>query len=111
MTQLIALDTLPDRPIEVGGIVSVVVVRPANVVKDVRENIRNMLGGRMPHYEALIQQAMDTALLELEARAAAQGYDGVVGVKLTHPVVVDGAVEIIAYGNGFRFAQAELPST
>jgi len=40
MTQLIALDTLPDRPIEVGGIVSVVVVSAANVVKDVRENIR-----------------------------------------------------------------------
>lgn len=106
MTQLIALDTLPDRPIEVGGIVTVVVVSAANVVKDVRENIRNMLGGRMPHYEALIQQAINMALTELEERAAAQGYEGVVGVKISHPVVVDGAVEVIAYGNGFRFVQA-----
>jgi uncharacterized protein YbjQ (UPF0145 family) len=107
MTQLIALDTLPDRPIEVGAIITVVVVSAANVVKDVRENIRNMLGGRMPHYEMLIQQAMNMALLELEQRAAAQGYDGVVGVKIGHPVVVDGAVEVIAYGNGFRFAETE----
>lgn len=106
MTQLIALDTLPDRPIEVGGIVTAVVVSAANVVKDVRENIRNMLGGRMPHYEALIQEAINMALLELEQRAAAQGYDGVVGVKLSHPFVVDGGVEVIAYGNGFRFAQS-----
>ncbi len=104
MTQLIALDTLPDRPIEVGGVVTVVVVSAANVVKDVRENIRNMLGGRMPHYEALIQHAIDMALDEMEQRAAALGYDGVVGLKISHPVVVDGAVEVIAYGNGFRFA-------
>ena len=84
---------------------TVVVVRAANVVKDVRENIRNMLGGRMVHYEALIQDAVNTALAELEQRAAALGYDGVVGVKLSHPKVVEGAVEVIAYGNGFRFAQ------
>lgn len=107
MTQLIALDTLPDRPIEVGGIVSVVVVSAANVVKDVRENIRNMLGGRMPHYEWLVQNTVDTALAELEQRAASLGYDGVVGVKISHPVLVEGAVEVLAYGNGFRFAQAD----
>ncbi len=107
MTQLIALDTLPDRPIEVGGIVTVVIVSAANVVKDVRENIRNMLGGRMPHYEALIQDGINVALAEMEARAASMGYDGVVGLKISHPLVVDGAVQVIAYGNGFRFAQAD----
>ena len=49
MTQLIALDTLPDRPIEVGGNVSVVVVIAANGIKYVSENIHNHLGGRIPH--------------------------------------------------------------
>jgi uncharacterized protein YbjQ (UPF0145 family) len=80
----------------------VVVVAAANVVQDIRENIRNLVGGRMAHYERLIETALATALAELEQKARAAGYDGVVGVKISHPQVVDGGVEVIVYGNGFR---------
>ncbi len=105
MSLLIALDTLPDRPIEVGALITVVIVQAANIVKDLRENIRNLVGGRMVHYESLVQQAVNSALAELEQRAAAQGYDGVVGVKISHPIVVEGAVQILIYGNGFRYQE------
>ena len=54
------------------------------------------------HYESLIGNAVNNALRELDAKALSQGYDGVIGVKISHPVVVEGAVEVIAYGNGFR---------
>ena len=79
----------------------------ANVVKDIRENIRNLVGGRMAHYEVLIEQAIDAALVELEDRAKARGYDGVIGVKISHPQVVDGGVEVIVYGNGFKYLESE----
>ncbi len=99
---LISLDTLPDPNVEIGELLTVVVVRAANVVNDVRENIRNLVGGRMQHYEKLIQDALDTALQELEMKAKALGYDGVVGLKISNPTVVNGGVELIVYGNGFR---------
>ena len=63
--------------IEVGELLVVVVVYAANVVKDVRENIRNLVGGRMSHYEKLIAQAVELGLSDLEEKAAAKGYDGV----------------------------------
>lgn len=99
---LISLDTLPDRPVELGEMLYVVVVNSANVVKDIRENLRNLVGGRMPHYERLIEEGVAAALAQLDARALSAGYDGVIGVKITHPTVVDGGVEIVVYGNGFR---------
>jgi uncharacterized protein YbjQ (UPF0145 family) len=98
---LISLDTLPNSQVDVGELLTVVVVRAANVVNDVRENIRNLVGGRMQHYETLIQDALETALQELEAKASAKGYDGVIGVKIANPSVVNGGVELIVYGNGF----------
>ena len=53
--KLIALDQ-PHRPeVEIGELLVVVVVYAANIVQDVRENIRNLVGGRMSHYEALIK--------------------------------------------------------
>lgn len=100
---LISLDNLPqESTVEIGELLTVVVVKAANVARDIRENIRNLTGGRMKHYESLIQSAIDEALKELEQKAKNQGYDGVIGVKISNPVVVEGGAEIIVYGNGFK---------
>ena len=101
---LIALDQPPDPDAKVGELLVVVVVYAANIVKDVRENIRNLVGGRMSHYESLITKAIEQGLSDLKEKASAQGYDGVLGLKISHPVVVDGGVEVIIYGNGYRLA-------
>lgn len=108
--KLIALDQ-PHRPdVEIGELLVVVVVYAANIVQDVRENIRNLVGGRMSHYEALIAKAIEQGLSDLEEKAAGQGYEGVLGVKISHPLVVDGGVEVIIYGNGYRLAIQEEKS-
>lgn len=103
---LISLD-YPHDDIEIGELLVVVVVNAANVVKDIRENIRNLVGGQMSHYEGLVEDAIDRALAQLEEKAEAKGYDGVIGVKISHPHVVDSGVEVIVYGNGFRNKRAE----
>ena len=108
--KLIALDQ-PHRPdAEVGELLVVVVVYAANIVQDVRENIRNLVGGRMSHYEALIEKAIEQGITDLEKKAATQGYDGVLGVKINHPLVVEGGVEVIIYGNGFRIVPKQAKS-
>lgn len=75
----------------------------ANVVKDLRENLRNLVGGEMKHYEALLERTLTRALETLEEKAKANGYDGVLGVRVVAPKVVEGGAEIIVYGNGFRY--------
>jgi uncharacterized protein YbjQ (UPF0145 family) len=91
-----------DTVIEVGELLTSVTVMAANVVRDIRENIRNLVGGRMTHYEHLIETAVQNALADLEQKAKSRGYDGVIGVKIANPTVVDGGVEVVVYGNGFR---------
>ncbi len=99
---LISLDHSHDTEIEVGELLTVVVVKAANVGKDVLSNIRNLLGGTMIHYEELIQDAVDEALKKLQEKAKNSGYDGVIGVKISNPMVVTGGAEVIVYGNGFK---------
>ncbi len=102
--RLLATDgtATPADALDVGELFVAVAVRAANVVNDLRENIRNLVGGRMSHYERLIDEAVRAALADLEAQAQARGYDGVIGVKISHPSVVDGGVEVVVIGNGFR---------
>lgn len=100
---LITLDYHPNREIELGELLTAVAVNAANVVNDIRENIRNLVGGRMSHYEKLVDTAVTTALQDLERKAKERGYDGVIGVKISHPSLVEGGVEVVVYGNGFRY--------
>lgn len=99
---LISLD-VPHEDVEIGELLVVVSVNAANVVNDIRENIKNLVGGRMAHYEKLIESAVERALQQLQEKASARGYDGVLGVKISHPSVVDGGVEVVVYGNGFTY--------
>ncbi|MCC6167884.1 MAG: heavy metal-binding domain-containing protein [Caldilineaceae bacterium] len=99
-----------DTVIEVGELLTAVTVMAANVVRDIRENIRNLVGGRMTHYEQLIDEAVQKALDDLEQKAKRRGYDGVIGVKIATPTVVDGGVEVVVYGNGFRLHQSSAKS-
>ncbi len=100
---LFSLEQLPKKNIEQGELITVCAVSAANVVKDIHSNIRNLIGGKMEHYEKLIESTLDRAFDKLAKKAREKGYDGIIGVKISHPVVVDGGVEVVVYGNGFHY--------
>ena len=100
----VTTDRIDDTEIVTGEIVCAVAVSGANIVRDMREAIVNTIGGKMTRYEALIDMTIARALEMLKARAAEQGYDGVLAVRLSHPMITNGAVEVVATGTGFRYA-------
>ena len=89
--------------IEVGELIVAVAVHAASVVRDVQQNIRNLMGGTMGHYEKLVESTVERALERLGEKATERGYDGVVCVRVSHPSVAEGGVEVVVVGNGFRF--------
>lgn len=102
--RLLTTETTGDgRAVALEGVVFAAAISGANVLRDVREAITNTLGGRMTRYEELVDRTVERALETLAAKAEAAGYDGVLGVRLSHPVITDGAVEVVATGTGFRY--------
>ncbi len=101
---LILTSEAVDRPISRGEIVYAVAVSGANILRDMREAIVNTIGGRMTKYEALLDETIARALQGLSERARQQGYDGVLGVRISHPHITDGAVEVVVSGTGFKFS-------
>lgn len=91
------------RSIKEGEMITVAAVEAANIVRDIRERITNTFGGRMKQYERLVDIALERALAMLDEKAKEKGYDGVVAVRLSHPSLVEGGVEVIAYGTGFNY--------
>jgi uncharacterized protein YbjQ (UPF0145 family) len=104
---LYTVDQLPNRKIREGELLWASAVQAANIVRDVREMLTNTFGGRMRRYEGLMNDALARALAELEAKAKEQGYDGCLGVRISHPRIADGACEIFVYGTAFRFLSGD----
>ena len=101
---LITTETHVDRPVRIGAAVHANAISGANIVRDLRETITNTIGGHMTRYEALLDQTISRALRSLEDKAQEQGYDGVIGVRVSHPTITIGAVCVVVYGTGFNFA-------
>ena len=101
---LITTETHTDRPIRIGGAVHANAISGANIVRDLRETITNTIGGQMSRYESLLDQTINRALEALAEKARNEGYDGVIGLRISHPTITTGAVCVVVYGTGFHFA-------
>ena len=69
------------------GIVSGETIIGANAFKDFFAGIRDIVGGRSGSYESVLRKAKDTALKELEQRAAEMGANAVIAVDLDYETV------------------------
>jgi uncharacterized protein YbjQ (UPF0145 family) len=97
-----------DEPIERGEMVYAVAISGANILRDMREAVVNTIGGHMTKYEALLDQTIARALDGLAERARAKGYDGVLGVRIAHPTITNGAIAVTVTGTGFRLRGSEV---
>ncbi len=69
------------------GVVSGEVIMGINFVKDFFAGLRNIVGGRSGSYEDELIRARETALQELEKRAAEVGANAVVGIDIDYEVL------------------------
>ena len=80
--------TIEGQPIrEYKGIVTGETIIGANFVKDFFAGIRDIIGGRSGSYEKVLREAKDTALAEMEQRAASMGANAVVGIDIDYETV------------------------
>ena len=77
--------TIEGRPIrEYKGVVTGETIIGANVFKDLFASIRDIVGGRAAAYERTLSEAKDTAMKEMEERAAAMGANAIVGIDIDY---------------------------
>lgn len=69
------------------GIVTGEAIIGANIFRDMFAGITDILGGRSGAYEASLAEARETAVREMESRAAARGATAVLGVDLDYEVI------------------------
>ena len=75
------------RITEYYGIVTGETIIGANAFKDFFAGIRDIVGGRSGSYEGVLRKAKDTAIKEMQERAADMGANAVIAVDLDYETV------------------------
>ena len=69
------------------GIVTGETIIGANAIKDFMAGLTDFFGGRSSTYEKVLIEAKDSALAELQQRAAQKGANAIVGIDLDYETV------------------------
>ena len=80
--------TIEGQPIkQYLGIVTGETIIGANAIKDFMAGLTDFFGGRSTTYEKVLIEAKDSALAELQQRAAQKGANAIVGIDLDYETV------------------------
>jgi uncharacterized protein YbjQ (UPF0145 family) len=84
--------------VRVLGLVRGNTVRTRNVGQDILAGFRNLVGGEVTQYTAMLSQSREQALDRMRAEALALGANAILAMRMTTSTVMAGAAEILAYG-------------
>ena len=97
--------TVEDRADRQGDIVYACAISGANILRDMREAVVNTIGGHMTKYEALLDTDDCARPGDVSPSAPARkATTGCVGLRISHPFITSGAIEVVVAGTGFRYA-------
>ncbi|MCI4665537.1 MAG: YbjQ family protein [Neomegalonema sp.] len=84
------------------GVVRGNAVRARHVGKDILAGLRNLVGGELTEYVKLLAESREQAMDRMVADATSVGADGIVGIRFTTSMVMQGAAEMLAYGTAVK---------
>lgn len=85
---------------EYKGIVTGETIIGANIFKDFKASIRDIIGGRSNSYEKVLIEARDTSMKEMEERAAKLGANAIVGVDIDYETLGQSSSMLMVAVNG-----------
>lgn len=92
-------ENIPQKEISaVLGIARGSTVRTRNVAYDMFAAVKNIVGGEIEQYTKLQADAREQALQRMIDDAHKMGADGIINIRFTTSIIMQGASELLAYG-------------
>lgn len=97
-------EKVPNKEIsEILGIARGSTVRARNIGRDILAGLKNVVGGEIEEYTKLQAQSREQSLQRMIQDAERMGADGIINVRLSTSMIMQGAAEILAYGTAVKF--------
>jgi len=100
---VVTTDGVPGR--EIDGAIGVVrgsTVRAKHIGSDIVASLRNLVGGEVKEYAALLAGAREQAFDRMVSEAKMLGADAVVATRMETSTIQQAASEVVVYGTAVR---------
>ncbi len=101
--QLVNIDYIPGKELEVLDIVKGTVVYSKNIGRDFMAGMKTLVGGEIEGYTEMLNTARQIAVKRMVDEATALGADAVINMRYGSSSVMQGAAEVIAYGTAVKY--------
>ena len=91
------------------GMVRGSTVRSRNFVFDFVAGLRSLVGGEITEYTKLQAQSREQAVQRMVAEAQALGAEAIVEMRMETAMILNGSMEIIAYGTAVKLEPLTTP--
>ena len=82
-------------------------VQAKNLGRDFLAGFKNLVGGEIKDYTAMLNDARQIAIERMQANAAQMGADAIVSMRFASAAIMQGAAEMLAYGTAVRLDEEE----
>lgn len=97
------IEYVPDKKIvEHFGLVAGSTVRAKNAFKDLGAGLKNIFGGELRSYTALLEESRNQALQRMIQQAEQLGANAIVNVRFATSNIAQGASELYVYGTAIK---------
>ncbi len=99
---LLTIDYIPNKEIEVLGIVKGSTIQSKDIGKDLLSGLKTIVGGEITSYTEMMNEARAIATKRMVMEAEALKADAIICVRYASSAVMAGAAEVMAYGTAVK---------
>lgn len=95
-------DTIPRTDYQIIGLCRGNVAYSKHIGRDLMAGFKNIAGGEIKSYTDMLSEARHIAEQRMLQEAASMGADAVIAMRFMNDTVVEGTIEVIAYGTAVK---------
>ena len=92
-----------DKTVQILGLVRGNIVTSKNIGRDIMASAKTLVGGEIKSYSEMTNEARQIAEDRMIAEAEKLGADGIVSMRFSSNTVMQGTIEMLAYGTAVKF--------
>mgnify|MGYP004462330489 FL=1 len=96
-------DVVPAQAVQILGLVRGNIVTSKNIGRDIMASAKTFVGGEIKSYTMMTNEARQIAEDRMIEQAAALGADAIVAMRFSESAIVQGTIEMLAYGTAVKF--------
>lgn len=102
---LVNTDYITGKKLEMLGLVKGSTIQSKNVVRDITQGLKTLVGGELKAYSEMMNDARELATKRMVAEAESMGADAIVNIRYASSSVMQGAAEVIVYGTAVKISE------